>query len=236
MSENLPDRVVRLFKDFFSGPESQGPPPRLDHLPFALHLIASGSSVELFPPGPLDVLRFNQRHHSSIHHELEYVVCVPIGAAPEDHGAYAVVRLRPEDELPLESPAAIEKMLRASYGTFVRVPRARPLLENQYSDDLTDEDPPEGLNRVLAPTREKAVPGRMSTAEVLDIMRKELKGPELIAWLEGAFRQPPRKGTVEHRYYLDGAATLYLVRDHFADGKKLYRAHTSAAALRPERR
>jgi hypothetical protein len=66
-------------------------------------------------------------------------------------------------------------------------------------------------------------------------MRKELTGPEVIAWLEGAFRQPPRKGTVEHRYYLDSGARLYLVRDHFSEGKKLYRAQTSAAALRPER-
>lgn len=237
MTGSLPGRVLRLFKGFFSKPHPEGPRRRLDDLPFSLHLFAGTSSVELFPPGPLDVLRFYQRHHASLRHELEYVVCRPLNAQAEEYRAYAVFRLVPEERIPLVDLRELERTLRRSYGTLIHLPRARPLLDRQYSDDdLTDEDPPEGLNHVRVPSGEKVVRGRLTVAEVIDIMRKELDGPELIAWLEGAFRQPPKKGVVEHRYYLDATAGLYLVRDHFAEGKTLYRAETSDVALRPERR
>ncbi|MBI3725721.1 hypothetical protein HY251_17480 [bacterium] len=170
-----------------------------------------------------------------MHHELEYVVCLPAGARAEDFQAYAIFRLRAEEKIPLADLNDLEKTLRRSYGTMIHLPRARPLLERQYSSDLNDEDPPEGLNRARAPAGEKAAPGRLSVGEILDIVGKELPGPEVIAWLEGAFRQPPPKGRIEHRYYLDATARVYLVRDHFSEGKTLYRAETSDAALRPER-
>jgi len=233
--ESLPDRAVRLFKGFFSAPAPSGFRPRLTNLPFSLHLVAGASAVELFPSGPLDSLRFYQRHHASLHHELEYVVCLPARASPEAFRAYSLIRLRPEERIPLTDLNELEKSLKRSYGTMIQLPRSRPLLERQYSNDLNDEDPPEGLNRVRPPQGERAGPGRLTVAETLDIIIKELQGPEVISWLEGAFRQPPPRGRVEHRYYLDATARLYVVRDHFEEGKALYRAETSEAALRPER-
>lgn len=232
-SPSLPNRVLRLFKGFFSDPER--PRPRLQELPFSLHLVVGASSVKLFAPGPLDVLSFHQRHHRSLHHHLEYVVCLPRGADPEAYQPYAVLRLRPEEETPLVPLDVIERKLQKSYGTFIELPRTRPLLERQWGRDLTDEDPPEGLNRARAPATEKPVAGRLGTAEVLDVIRRELSGPEVISWLEAAFQQPPAAGKAEHRYYLDATACVFLVRDHPEEGKTLYRATTSAAALRPER-
>jgi hypothetical protein len=233
-NESIQEWIRRLFVRFL--PAAPGPLPRVQVMPCALHLIVAGSSVELFPHGTLDVLRFHQRHHGSLHHDIEYVVSVPPGASPEAYSAYAVLRLRPEAELRLLEPTDIERKLRHAYGTLSHLPRARTLLERRYSDDLGDEDPPEGLNRVAAPDEaEKPGPGKFTVVEMLDIIRKELSGLDVIAWLEGAFRQPPRRGLIEHRYYIDSTANIYLVRDHFAEGKVLYRAERSATALKPER-
>lgn len=234
VAEPLPELVVRLFKNFLAKPRP-GPRPRVLTLPFSLHLIVGGHALEIFPSGPLDALRFYQRHHDSHHHDIEYVVCRPTDAAPEDFGAYGVLRIDKDDQVPLVDVKEIEKKLRLSWGTLMHVPRARPLFERQYSEDLDDEDPPQGWNRARAPEREPITPGKLGLGEVLDIMRKELTGPELVAWLEGAFRQPPRRGTIEHRYYLDATAQLWLVRDHPKEGKALYRAETSEAALKPHK-
>jgi hypothetical protein len=232
-SESLPTKVLRLFQNFLADPPR--PRPRLDHLPFSLHLVVGATSVELFPEGPLDVLCYHQRHHRSTRHDLEYLVCVPSGAHSEEYQAYAVIQLRPEDRLPLVPLADIERRLRASYGTFVDLPNPHPLLERPTNNVLTDDDPPEGFNRVLAPKNAKVQPGRLEVAVTLDVIRRELDGVSIVSWLESAFKQPPRQGAVEHRYYLDASAGVYLVRDHFAEGKTLYRARTSDAALRPRR-
>lgn len=236
MGDGFPDWVSRLFQGFFAAPAAEPAPARsrLDRLPFALHLIVGGSSVELFPAGHLDPLVFHQRHHDSLHHDLEYVVAVPEGNHPEDHRAYAVFRLRPELALPLVDRREIDRRLQLWYGAYASLPGPRSLLERPESPDLRDDDPPAGLHRLRAPEREPAVPGRFPTAEVLDIARRELAGPELVSWLEEAFRVPPRRGRVEHRYYMDATAALWLVREDPA-GKTLYRAETSTEALRPER-
>lgn len=234
-AESLPERVARLFRNLLAEPEAEPLRARLDRLPFSLHLVSGASSVELFPPGPLDVLRFYQRHHASLHHDLEYVVAVPEGAAAEDFLAYAAVRFRPEDRLPLLERPELEASIRRHYGTLVHLPRARPLLERPYSDDLRDGDPPEGPNRVLTPRGEKPARDRFSVAETLEVLRRELTGPELVSWLELAFPQRPPRGRVEHRYYLDATARLFVVRDHSEEGKSLYCGRSSPGALRPER-
>ena len=235
MPEGLPERIARLFQGFFAGPPPEPPRSRLDQLPFGLHLIVGGSSVELFPPGPLDPLAFHQRHHQSLHHELEYVVAVPRGGDPEEYRAYAVFRLRPEATVPLVDLRDVDLRLQGWYGRYAHLPEARALLERTLSSDLTDDDPPGGLNRVVAPRGESHVAGRFTTTEVLDIARRELTGPEIVSWLEQAFQEPPKRGRAEHRYYLDGSAGLWLVREHAETGKTLYRAETSEAALRPVR-
>lgn len=230
--ETVLELVRRVFGGFLDAPHPWVPRPRLDQLPFGLHLVVGTATVELFPPGPLDVLRFFQRHHDSRHHDLEYVLCRPEGAPPDALQAYGVVRLRPEAGVPLPAPSVAERALRLHYGTLVELPRASAHVERRHGRDFDDEDPPEGPHRIVAPPGEPRRPGRMSVAEVLDIVRRDLDGPETIGWIEGCFRQPPPAGRVEHRYYLDAEACLWLVR-HDARGKVLYRAEVSEAALRP---
>ncbi|MBL4846469.1 MAG: hypothetical protein JKY65_13155 [Planctomycetes bacterium] len=256
-----PQRVVGRFLDRFGLGAEPRAGRRLDTLPYALHLTTATDSIELFPPGPLDVLRFFQRHHCSVAHEVEYVACRPTEDAllapapppdPEhceacgqvlpkaedaDAGllAYAVFRLNAAQETPWADLNEIESRLQRDYGSFFSLPRARPLFEFQYGEDLNDEDPPEGRNRVVIPESEVAPKGEMSSAEAICALRADLTGPELISWLESAFRQRPPEGGVEHRYYLDSAAQVYLVRDHFRDGKTLYKAETAPAALGPVR-
>jgi hypothetical protein len=231
-----PKRVVGLFLDRFGlGAEPQAS-RRLDHLPYGIHLSTGAGSVELFPPGPLDVLRLYQRQHASLAHEIEYVSCVPRGDSSAEYLAYAVFRLEEEEELPLICLNDLERELKRSYGSFVHLPRSRSLLEHQYSDDLNDGDPPHGLNRVLAPKKEKSSRGRMTVTEILRVLREELDGHQIVSWLEASFLQRPANGTVEHRYYLDSSGRVYLVRDHFSQGKTLYRSQTNPEALQPVRR
>ena len=65
---------------------------------------------------------------------------------------------------------AIEARLQRDYGSFFHLPRARPLLEHQYGEDLNDEDPPEGHNRVVIPNKTQAPKGRLSIRETISIM------------------------------------------------------------------
>lgn len=230
--ESWLDVARRLFKGWLERPHPWRPHPRLDRLPFALHLVVGTGTLELFPPGELDVLRFHQRHHASRSHELEYVLCRAEGAPEGAVQAYGVVRLDAERALPLPPPSEAERALRRDYGTLVELPRASLHLERLHSGDLDDEDPPPGLHRVKAPEGEVSRPGRMTVREVLNIVRRELPAPLVVGWIEGAFPQPPRAGEVEHRYYLDAEACLWVVR-HDARGKALFRAEVSEAALRP---
>lgn len=232
MAESVLDLARRLLGGLLESPQPWRPHPRLSRLPFALHLVVGTSSVELFPPGPLDVLRLFQRHHDSRHHDLEYVLCRPEAGPPDALRAYGVVRLNPELAVPLPEPSEVERALRQDYGTFLELPRASALLVERHGEHLDDEDPPEGPLRIETPEGEVARRGRMTVREVLGIVRAQLSGPAIIGWLEGAFRQPPRAGRVEHRYYLDPEACLWVVR-HEARQKLLFRASVSESALRP---
>jgi len=223
------------------------PNRRLATLPYSLHLTTATGVVDLFPAGPLDVLVFYQRHHCSLGHEVEYIACQPTPEAllppsrlPPGPGgddgllAYAVFKLTEEEETPWGDLNAMEARLRGHYGSFFQLPRARPLLEHQYGEDLNDEDPPQGHNRIVLPKGSDDAPkGSLSLSETLSIMRSDLSGPELISWIEAAFRQRPPQGEVEHRYYVATTGELYLVRDHYREGKALYRAETAPEALGP---
>lgn len=243
-----PRRVVGRFLDRFGLSAEPSPSRRLARVPYSLHLTTATGVVDLFPAGALDVLAFYQRHHCSIGHEVEYVACRPTPEAllppsrlppgpggPDDLLAYAVFRLNEDEETAWSDLNAIEARLQKDYGSFFKLPRARPLLEHQYGTDLNDEDPPEGRNRVVIPAKRDAPKGSLSTSEAVLILCADLSGPELISWLEAAFRQRPPQGEVEHRYYLDAAAQLFLVRDHFREGKTLYQAETTPEALGPLR-
>jgi hypothetical protein len=235
MDLSWPEWVAGYFLDVFGLAEEPRPGRPVDHLAFSVNLAKGTGSVELFPPGALDVYTFYQRHHCSRSHEIEYITCLPQGADLDGYLAYAVFKLTDEEQVPLVDLNQLERKLKLSYGSFAHLPRARPLFARQYGQDLNDEDPPEGLNRVVAPP-ETSKAGRLTIAELLSIMKSELEGHELVSWLEGAFRQRPPHGEVEHRYYLDKFGELFLVRDHYREGKTLYKAETSREALRPHKR
>jgi hypothetical protein len=230
-----PQRVVGLFLDRFGRGAQPSPARRLTYLPYSIHLTSGSGSTQLFPAGELDVLRFHQRHHASVSHEVEYVTCVPEGGDPEQYLAYGVLKLTSEEVVALTDLNHLERKLQLHYGAFAHLPRSRPLLHRQYGQDLNDEDPPEGLNRVVPPRGEQHAPGRLTVAEILRILRTEFEGPEIVSWLEAAYRQPPKAGEVEHRYYLDPSGVVYLVRHSAREGKTVYRSETSEEALRPIR-
>lgn len=236
MSDELlswPQRVVGLFLDAFGRAELPVPGRRRTFLPYDIYLTRGSDSTLLFPAGELDVLRFFQRHHASQRHEVEYLTCVPEGGDPESYLAYGVLKLTPEEVVPLTDLNVLERKLQLSYGAFAHLPRSRPLLHVQYGADLNDEDPPAGLNRIVPPSGEPETPGRLSVAEILKIIRTEFEGAEIVSWLEAAYRQPPKRDEVEHRYYLDPSGLVYLVRHCRREGKTLYCSETSEAALRP---
>lgn len=230
-----PEWVAGVFLDVFGLNAEPRPERPIDHLTYSLHLATATGAVELCPAGPLDPFHFYHRRHCSLRHEVEYVTARPERSGKDGYLAYAVFKLTDEEVVPLSDLNALERKLKRSYGSFISLPRARPLLEHQYGSDLNDEDPPEGTNRIVAPA-EEARPGRMTVREVLDVLKSELTGPELVSWLDGAFRQSPPAREIEHRYYVDKAGELFLVRDHYRDGKTLYQAETSREALRPRKR
>ena len=234
-SLSWPQRVVGLLLDAFGAKAPPTPGQRLTVLPYDIYLTKGAGSTRLFPAGELDVLRFFQRHHASEEHEVEYLTCVPEGGDPEAYLAYGVLKLTPEEVVPFHDLNALERKLQLSYGAFAHLPRSRPLLHVQYGENLNDEDPPPGLNRIVPPTGEPSTPGKLTVAEILKIIRTEFEGPEIVSWLEAAYRQPPPRDEVEHRYYLDPSGLVYLVRHCRREGKTLYRAETSEAALRPIR-
>lgn len=230
-----PRRVVGSFLERFGRGAEPRSGRRLDRLEYALYLSTAAESIELFPAGTLDVYGFYQRRHASLHHEFEYVCARPEGAGEDELLAYAVFKLSEEEQLPFVDLNSIDAKLKRDYGSFVHLPRARELFAHQYGEDLNDGDPPNGPNRVAIPPAHTQEPGRMSVAEVLCVLRADLEPHELVSWLEAAFRQRPPQGKVEHRYYLDANARVYLVRDHWRQGKTLYRAETSPEALGPVR-
>lgn len=243
-----PRRVARRFLDVFGRSYAPRPGRHLDHLDYSLHLTTAAGALELFPAGPLDVLRFYQRRHASLGHEIEFVACRPTvrlaescqacgaGAGEHELFAYAVFKLREPEAVEWSDLNELERRLKRHYGTFFELPRARQLLEHQFGEDLNDGDPPPGPNRIVSPSAESPLKGRFTLAETLAAMKADLKGVELISWIEAAFRQRPPAGEVEHRYYLDDEAQIYLVRDHFREGKALYKGETSSDALGPVRR
>lgn len=242
-----PRRVARRFLDVFGRGYAPRPGRHLDHLDYSLHLTTATGAVELFPAGTLDVLRFFQRRHASLAHEVEYVACRPTqhlaescqacGAGEPELFAYAVFRLREPERTRWSDLNALERRLKSHYGTFFELPRALELLERRFGDDLNDSDPPPGSNRIVLPPEQPSTSkGRFSLTETLAAMKADLSGVELISWIEAAFRQRPPEGEVEHRYYLDDEAQVYLVRDHFREGKALYKGQTAPEALGPVRR
>ncbi len=206
-------------------------------LPFDLYLTAGSGSLPLFPAGPIDEFRFFQRVHVSEQHKVEFLSrLAPKDAGTEDYKPYGLFRLRSELSLALERPSQVRKLwevLTKGHG-LSRVPEASTMIGRFTAYDPERGKPDAGVNRLQAPrlARSYAKRGRRITyADVLEILRAEMAPREKIAWIEDAFLDDLPAGEIVHRYYLGSNEQAYLVRHHWEQGKRLFRAETSAEAV-----
>jgi hypothetical protein len=222
-------------------------PPEVDLTPVPvgaplkrdLLLLTGTTAVPLFPAGPLDPLQFFQRRGVEEEHDVEWIVRHdPDAPAGEELQPWAVVRLREDLAVTLADPKRAESFWRDLYRAHgvATLPRASALTKGLAPSafDLRAPDPAAGRN-VLACTRPDAVwkkvaGKRLTHRDALSFVRQGLRGVHLIAWIEEAFPKKLPAGEVVHRYYVD-RGHVYLLRHHWAHGKRLYLAQPSAEAL-----
>lgn len=200
-------------------------------LPFDVYLALGQRSLPLFTAGPIDEFAFFQRKGVSAGHSVEFLTRLSrANRGSESYEAYGVIRLRGGRELPKLGSAELKGL--------PRLPKASNLAVRRFSafDMESETNPRVGRNRVGAPRSSKVFARqgikRVYYSDALDVMRRELTDAEKIAWIEEAFGERPCVGEIVHRYYMSGRTSLYLVRDHWAIGKRLFHAETSAAARR----
>jgi hypothetical protein len=207
-------------------------------LPCELFLTTGLRSIPLFPVGPIDEFRFFQRFGVALHSEVEFVTRLDAqDRGTENFRAFGLFDLG-GDWLPLPDLGRDEDLKRTlarKYG-LERLPAARKLAEEGFSGyDPRRNEVEAGLNRIVPPRSTKVfkkVDGRhWSYADILDILRSELTGPQRIAWIEEACPPPPESSPIVHRYYLDAKKQAYLVREQRGRGKRLFLALTSAEAI-----
>lgn len=208
-------------------------------LPFDLLLTSGHGAVPLFQAGPIDELAFFQRSGVPEHLEVEFLTRLdPQARGSEDYQPYGMFRLRAGDGQALarqeDLPESFWAGLYREHGLVKILPASRVLDPATTCWDARQNDPRAGHNRVRAQHPDynfKRVRGRRYThQDLLAILCQHLRGTERIAWIEGAFPDALPKGQIVHRYYLDSARRLWLVRHHWAQGKLLHRAHTSQEA------
>jgi hypothetical protein len=200
-------------------------------LPFDVYLALGQRSLPLFTAGPIDEFAFFQRKGVSAGHSVEYLTRLSrANRGSESYQPYGVIRLRGGRELP--------KLSSSELNGLPRLPKAKNLAVRRFSafDMESETNPRVGRNRVAAPRASKVFARqgikRVYYSDALDVMRRELSDAEKIAWIEEAFSERPCVGEIVHRYYMSGRTSLYLVRDHWAVGKRIFHAETSAAARR----
>jgi hypothetical protein len=207
-------------------------------LPFDLYLALGQRSLPLFTAGPVDEFAFFQRRNVSACHDIEFLTRLSrANRGTESFRPYGVIRLRAGRELPVLASSDLVREALDQSG-LPRLPQAQTLAVRRFSayDMHSESNPRSGRNRVAAPRSSKVFARRGMTrffySDALDIMRRELSDAEKIAWIEEAFTERPCVGEIVHRYYMGSSSAVYLVRDHWGRGKRLYRAETSAAARR----
>lgn len=209
-------------------------------LPCDLLLTTGHGAVCLFAAGPIDELCFFQRAGVPEHLEVEFLSRLdPAERGSEDYKPYGMFRLRTGDGQPLpragELPEDFWATLYREHGLVKLLPAARVLDPRGWEAwDPRRNGPDAGRNRVVPQhpdyTFKRARGQRYTHADLLEIVRRHLRGPERIAWLEAAFPEQLAPGQIVHRYWLDAARRIWLVRHHWARGKQLHRAHTSEEA------
>lgn len=208
-------------------------------LPFDLLTNLGMSSVRLFPAGQIDELSFFQRTGVSDDLEVEFITRLEeIDAGTENYKPY--VLLRPKTEglaIPdMQKQEEFWKTLDQTYG-LVTIPKLAKINAKPFTmfDARKPGDAKNGINRITAAEPDKVFKEvgekKYTYADMLDILRGELTMPQKIAWVEEAFVEKPAQGEIVHRYYLDVTKQVYLVRDHWSEGKKLFISETDEEAL-----
>ena len=195
-----------------------------------LFLTLGPASLRLFEAGPVEEFQFFQRFGIAPDHEVEFVTRLDAAdRGTENFRAYGIFVLKgPFRRLPdLRCDRGLARRLAHKYG-LERLPQASKMAPATFVP---------GTNRLrpLADARPlKRKNGRSwFFSDLLEILRRELTGPQRIAWIEEALPPPPPHSPIVHRYYIDGEKQAYLVRDHRGVGKKLYVARTSDEAEAP---
>lgn len=217
-------------------------PAPAEDLPCDLLLTNGHGAVRLFAAGPLDELSFFQRAGVPAHLEVEFLTRLDKeDAGTEAFKPYGMFRLRPQDGKPLpdpkkDLPESFWAALYREHGLVKLLPASRVLATTFGAWDPRGGSPERGRNRVVAQNpgfNWKRVRGRRYThADLLELLRRHLPGPERIAWIESAIPDALTPGEIVHRYYLDTGRRLWLVRHHWSRGKSLHKAHTSEEAKR----
>ena len=208
-------------------------------LPCELFLTMGTQSLSLWGPGKIDELSVFVRYDVDPEHDVEYVTRLdPDQGACEDYRPYGLFRLRPRLSIPLprlKDMLPLWELLYREHG-LNRLPKARSLFGLGANPKLDHGELPGGLNRLVPDDPErlykKTREGSYTSLEVMQIIQRELKARQRIAWIEDAFKRPLPPGEIVHRYYVDDRRRVYLVRHHWEEGKHLYRAETSSYAQR----
>ncbi|RMG06845.1 MAG: hypothetical protein D6731_24925 [Planctomycetota bacterium] len=214
-------------------------------LPFQIFLNMGTTSAELFPAGQIDEFYFFQRKGISEDLEVEFVTRLEESdAGTENFKPYVLFKPKGEhlELVDLQKEEDLWKTLDQTYG-LVTIPKAKKMVGGAPFNVFDPSNPGStGSNRIAAAEPEKVFKEvgerKFTYGEMLEILRNELTTPQKIAWMEEAFSERPAEGEIVHRYYLDVTKQVYLVRDHYAEGKKLFMAETDEEALEelpPER-
>jgi hypothetical protein len=216
-------------------------------LPFEIYLNMGTTSAMLFPTGQIDEFFFYSRTGISEDLEVEFVTRLEeADAGTENFKPYVLFKPKGEalELVDLQKEEDLWKTLDQTYG-LVTIPKAKKMVAAgslTMFDPRKGQDTKGGENRVTAAEPEKVfkeVGERKYTyGEMLEILRNELTPRQKIAWVEEAFTDRPADGEIVHRYYLDVTKQVYLVRDHWQEGKQLFMADTDEDALEelsPER-
>jgi hypothetical protein len=215
-------------------------------LPFDLFTNLGMSSVRLFPYGQIDEFAFFQRSGVSEDLEVEFVTRLEQqDLGTENYKPYVLLRPKAEGlAIPdMQKQEDFWKTLDQTYG-LVTIPKCAKMIGKPFSlfDPRKPGDAKAGNNKIAAAEPDKVFKEvgekKYTMGEMLEILRAELTMPQKIAWVEEAFTEKLAEGEIVHRYYLDVTKQVYLVRDHFSEGKKLFISETDEEALEelpPER-
>lgn len=215
-------------------------------LPFDIFTNLGLSSVKLFPAGPIDEFAFYQRSGVSDDLEVEFVTRLEeADVGTENYKPYVLFRPKADGQplADLQKEEEFWKMLDQAYG-LVTIPKLQKLVGKPFVayDTRKGGDPKQGINKITAAEPDKVFKEvgdrKFSMGEMLEILRSELSMLHKISWVEEAFADKLPEGEIVHRYYLDVTKQVYLVRDHWQEGKKLFIAETDEEALEelpPER-